>query len=103
MKTTTEKYLNNQNYSKLVNTIESLMHQADFAPSEIREACILACTRYELRTLKRAELPPKEAYALDILHNFSHSVQEAYNFRTEYLSYPARNGMATMEKRFGGV
>ena len=99
MKTPMEKYHNDPEYHMLVDTIENFIRQAQFTPSEIREACILACTRYELHVFKRFELPPNEAHALDILHNFSHSVQEAYNFRTAHLDEVTRRVIAWPERK----
>lgn len=38
----------------LVNTIETLLADHQFSPSELREACLLAATRYEMRTSRRS-------------------------------------------------
>ena len=43
MKTPKEKYANDNNYRRLVDMLEALIVQAEFTPSEIREACMLAC------------------------------------------------------------
>ena len=49
MKTPNEKYRGDSDYRRLVDSIESFIHEARFTPSEIREACMLACIRYEMR------------------------------------------------------
>ena len=43
MKTPNEKYENDNAYRQLVDVLTALIHQAEFTPSEIREACMLAC------------------------------------------------------------
>jgi hypothetical protein len=40
-------------FRALVNTLECFGAQARFTPTELREACTLAATRYELRTNRR--------------------------------------------------
>ena len=49
MKTPKEKYANDHNYRRLVDMLEALIAQAEFTPSEIREACMLACILHEQR------------------------------------------------------
>lgn len=43
------KYQKDRSYKYLVDAIEGLIHQGEFTPSEIREACMLACIHYEER------------------------------------------------------
>ena len=99
MKTSMEKYHNDPEYHMLVDTIEILVHRAKFTPSEIREACILACTRYEMNTLSGVKLPSKESHALDVLHQFSHSVQEPYRCTTAHWEETKRRVMAWPEPK----
>lgn len=47
MKTPNEKYTNDPSYRQLVDTLTTLIYQAEFTPSEIREACMLACILHE--------------------------------------------------------
>jgi hypothetical protein len=42
-----DKYENDPEYRNLVNLLEGVIHEARFTPSELREACIFACIRYE--------------------------------------------------------
>lgn len=49
MKTPQEKYNNDPKYRMLVDTMENLIHQAEFTPSEVREAAMFACIQYESR------------------------------------------------------
>jgi len=49
LKTPEQKYNNDVSYRRLVETIESLIHEARFTPSEVRECATLACIHYEQR------------------------------------------------------
>jgi len=67
MKTPKEKYMNDPQYHQLVDTLEGLIHTAQFTPSELREACIFACIKYEI-THQRDKIirPPM---GIDIMQN----------------------------------
>ena len=49
MKTPEEKYLNDPYYRNLVSLIENCLNNYEFTPSEVREAAVFACTRFEMR------------------------------------------------------
>ena len=63
MKTPKEKYANDHNYRRLVDMLEALIVQAEFTPSEIREACVLACINHEYRRRCAPIILTKEAAA----------------------------------------
>lgn len=42
-----ERMLRDPQFAALVNTLESMIHRAEYTPTELREAVILAATRYE--------------------------------------------------------
>ncbi len=68
MKTPNEKYANDPSYRHLVDMLEALIHQAEFTPSEIREACMLACIRYEhYRRIGPVVISAEAAGAMEIL------------------------------------
>ena len=68
MKTPNEKYENDPAYRQLVDMLEEFIVQAEFTPSEIREACMLACIRHELYRRIRLGLISAEAEkALEVL------------------------------------
>ena len=69
MKTPKEKYLNDPEYNHLVQILESLIEQARFTPSELREACILASINYEMRHI-RNKIDPRVEGALKVLDRF---------------------------------
>lgn len=73
MKTPREKYMNDPTYSRLVDTICAFIHKAQFTPSEVREAAILACIIYEERRLPTTQIKiSKEVeQSLAILHNWT--------------------------------
>ena len=50
MKTPREKYMYDPEYHCLVQMLESFIARAQFTPSELREAVVLACINYEGRT-----------------------------------------------------
>lgn len=70
MKTPKEKYMNDPEYHHLVNLLEGLIDQARFTPSELREACILACINYEMRHVRENHIDPRLDQALQVLDRF---------------------------------
>lgn len=75
MKTPIEKYLNDSHYKKLVDLLESYIHQAEFTPSEVREAAMFACINYELRRASPEKIMianDKVDNALATVHEFLH-------------------------------
>jgi len=71
MKTPKEKYMNDPEYHHLVHTLEGLIEQARFTPSELREACILASINYEMRHVRNANIDPRLDDALRVLDDFT--------------------------------
>lgn len=68
MKTPIEKYANDPNYRRLVDMLEALIVEAEFTPSEIREACILACIRHEhYRRIRPVVITAEAARAMEVL------------------------------------
>ena len=68
MKTPKEKYANDPNYRRLVDMLEALIHQAEFTPSEIREACMLACILHEhYRRIGQVVISAEAARAMEVL------------------------------------
>ena len=70
MKTPKEKYANDPNYRRLVDMLEALIVKAEFTPSEIREACMLACIRHEhYRRIRPIVVSAEAARAMDVLES----------------------------------
>ena len=68
MKTPTEKYANDPSYRQLVDMLAELINQAQFTPSEIREACMLACIRHErYRRIRPVVISEEAARAMEVL------------------------------------
>lgn len=44
-----ERFLRDPQFSALVSTLEAMIHRADYTPTELREAVMLAAIRYESR------------------------------------------------------
>ena len=70
MKTPKEKYENDNSYRHLVDMLTALIHQSEFTPSEIREACMLACIRHEhYRRIRPVVISAEAARAMDVLES----------------------------------
>ena len=68
MKNPNEKYENDHSYRQLVDMLTALIHQAEFTPSEIREACMLACIRHEhYRRIRPVVISAEAARAMEVL------------------------------------
>ena len=70
MKTPNEKYANDPSYRRLVDMLTALIDQAKYTPSEIREACMLACIRHEqYRRMRPVVISAEAAAAMEILES----------------------------------
>ncbi len=77
MKTPQEKYQGDAQYHQLVDMIRNLIGNAQFTPSEVREAATLACIHHEMHTLSRFQsVPFKVNDALKVLDDFRKSEGE---------------------------
>lgn len=70
MKSPKEKYMYDPEYHHLVCTLEGLIEQARFTPSELREACVLASINYEMRHIRENQIDPRLDEALRTLDKF---------------------------------
>lgn len=52
MKTPREKYETDRDYHVLVDTLTAQIQFAKFTPSEVREAALFACIRYEMLNMR---------------------------------------------------
>lgn len=75
MKTPHDKYQGDPAYRNLVDMIEGFITAAEFTPSELREAVVLAHINYEMRRRCRTVYDPKVIEALGVVHEFT--VKEA--------------------------
>jgi hypothetical protein len=71
MKTPREKYLNDPEYHQLVTMLESFIERAQFTPSELREAAVLASINYEMHHVRERNIDPHAAEAFRILDEFT--------------------------------
>lgn len=71
MKTPREKYLNDPEYHDLVRMLEKFIEQAQFTPSELREAAVLASINYEMRHVRDRTIDPRTAEAFRVLDEFT--------------------------------
>jgi len=71
VKTPKDKYMNDPQFNNLVNMLESFIHQAQFTPSELREACVLASINYEMKHIMDMQIEPRIEEALHILDEFT--------------------------------
>ena len=70
MKSPREKFLNDPRYHELVLMLESMIERAQFTPSELREACVLASINYEMRHLRDQHIDPRLDDAFKVLDQF---------------------------------
>ena len=70
MKTPKEKYMNDPEYNHFVRTLEQMIEQARFTPSELREMCVLACINYEMRHIREHTIEPRVDEAFKVLDDF---------------------------------
>lgn len=75
MKSPREKYQNDPEYNHLVCMLESMIEQARFTPSELREACVLASINYEMRHIRECQIDPRTSDALRVLEEFTYRKQ----------------------------
>jgi hypothetical protein len=61
VKTAEEKYRNDPNYKFLVDSLMYQVSRGTYTPSELREAVIFACTRWELMQTNVSLVYPKES------------------------------------------
>ena len=52
MDTATARYERDPQFHHIVDMLESLLHQAHFTPSELREAVLLAAIHYEAKQIR---------------------------------------------------
>lgn len=71
MKSPREKFLNDPQYNHLVRTLEGMIEQAHFTPSELREACVLASINYEMRHIRNMQIDPRVEDSLRVLDEFT--------------------------------
>jgi len=71
MKSPKEKYMNDPEYHQLVRMLENFIERAQFTPSELREAAILASINYEMRHVRDFVIDPRTDEAFRILDDFA--------------------------------
>lgn len=67
MKTPRERYNHDPHFHQLVDLLESFIERAEFTPSELREAAILAAINHEYRHAHRNRIIPEVQHALGVL------------------------------------
>lgn len=73
MKSPQERYQYDPQFHALVDMLAAFIHKADFTPSEVREAAMLACIKIEMENLHYRHVIPKEAEtAMQVLERFCH-------------------------------
>jgi hypothetical protein len=72
MKTPREKYMNDPEYHRLVDMLGQFIEAARFTPSELREACVLACINYEMRHVRDMQIEPRVLEAFRVLDEFTY-------------------------------
>ncbi len=70
MRSPREKYMNDPDYHRLVDMLEQFVERAQFSPSELREASVLACINYEMRHVREITIDPRTESAFRVLDEF---------------------------------
>lgn len=81
MKTPREKYMFDNKYKTLVDTMCSYIQSCHCTPSEMREAAILACIHYEERNIQliiAPQIPKAVENALKEIHEWTTSEDGEY-------------------------
>lgn len=74
-----ERYLRDPEFHTLVDLLENFIQQAKYTPTELREACILAATRYEMyRTDLRYTITAEEFATLSLHECRTHPYRRKY-------------------------
>lgn len=79
MKTPQEKYFNDLQYKQLVDMLHHCINQAQFTPSEIREAAMLAAIHYESMNFRRhiySPLDPQLTAAISECEDWANSIRD---------------------------
>lgn len=63
--------MNDPEYHQLVRMLESFVERAQFTPSELREAVVLACINYEMRHVREQNIDPRAVEAFRVLDEFT--------------------------------
>jgi len=71
-----DKYHTDTTFHQLVNLLESFVEKAQFTPSELREAAVLACINYEMRHIRDQTISQRVEEALGVLNEFTGGKQK---------------------------
>ena len=73
MRSPRDRYASDPAFHHLVDLIEVMIERAEFSPSEIREAAMLACINHEMRHIRplRIDRSPELDHALNVLQCFT--------------------------------
>jgi hypothetical protein len=63
--------MNDPDYHRLVDMLGQFIESARFTPSELREACVLACINYEMRHVRERTIDPRVSEAFRVLDEFT--------------------------------
>lgn len=76
MKSPRDKYINDNTYKMLVDSMVHLIHNSTVTPSELREAAILAFILYEEKQMQRCHCMPDKIAA----RNVSEALKRAWDW-----------------------
>ena len=69
-----ERYQNDPEFKVLVDTMEAMIHRAEFTPSELRMAALLASINYEMLNVRHRIFVHEDAEkALHVLRQYEDS------------------------------
>ena len=78
------RYNDDGDFHMLVDMMESFIHRAQFTPSEMREAAVLACIHFEMHTRYNTVFAQTIRFAADVDPDVHHTIEKYHGYLNEY-------------------
>jgi len=88
MKTPYEKYCHDPLFRRLVDMLESYIHECQYTPSELREAAVYASIQYEMNRCRQHTIHKSELEEKELPKELLSSIMILKRYRDEFLDKP---------------